>query len=339
MTSLRTAVIGLGRMGTARADIAHAHEASQVVAVYDPRADLVETACRRYGAAVLPDPMAHPVGDGVDVVVLAAPNVVKDRLLERLVAQGKPILCEKPAAVSRASWEAITEQVVKFGTPLKIGFNYRYFDSVRKLREMVVGREVGEPINYRLAHGHGGRVDYERDWRFDRSVSGGGELLDQGCHAIDLACWLFGAPTVGAAMLQRGSWTDSSSVDDNAAVLLDHSGVLGSIQVSWTQWENIFRFEVACTAGTLTCTGLHGGYGPAVLTIGRREEPGKRPSVETMTFQDDARHTFEREWQEFVDAAADGKPPAAAWRTQAEQVVEAVDNLYTEAHWCAQRSQ
>jgi predicted dehydrogenase len=114
-------------------------------------------------------------------------------------------------------------------------------------------------------YGHGGRPGYDREWRADPALSGGGELIDQGAHLIDLSRWF-----LGDFLSVRGSartWFWDMPVEDNGFLLLETAGgQVAFLHASWTEWKNLFSFEIAGRVGKLEISGLGGSYGTERLT-------------------------------------------------------------------------
>ena len=155
------------------------------------------------------------------------------------------------------------------------------------------------------------RLGYEQEWRARRSVSGGGELVDQGMHLFDLSYSIFGPLPLNASLLRTAYWP--MEVEDNAVVVLGDNtdGPWTMFHASWTEWKNLFSLEIFCRSAKLQVDGLTGSYGPQRLSIySMRPELGP-PDLETIEFPADD-ESWSREWQEFTDAihGADGRPLA-----------------------------
>ena len=161
----------------------------------------------------------------------------------------------------------------------------------------------------RARYGHGGRLGYESEWRARRAVSGGGELVDQGMHLLDLSYALLGPLPLHSALLRTAFWP--MEVEDNAVVILGDraDGPWTMFHASWTEWKNLFSLEIFCRSAKLQVDGLARSYGAQRLTIySMRPELGP-PDVETTDFAADD-ESWRREWQEFAEAihASDDRP-------------------------------
>ena len=174
-------------------------------------------------------------------------------------------------------------------------------------------------------HGHGGRHGLEHEWRANAAVAGGGELLDQGVHLIDLFRWMAGEEIATAQAVVATEFWPIRPLEDAAFCLLrSASGVNCSLVVSLMEWKNRFSFELVGARGALTVEGLGGSYGPEALTIVRRPEQFGVPQVERVEFKD-PEQCWTDEWAEFVSAVREGRAPLGDARDSlaALRVVEA----------------
>jgi predicted dehydrogenase len=201
------------------------------------------------------------LGDSeVDVIIVAAANVALASIALQAVKAGKHVLVEKPGAISSAELAEIESAAVASGALVRIGYNHRFHPSFRKAYQLLQQEDLGEPMFIRGRYGHGGRVGYEREWRMDPARSGGGELIDQGVHLIDLAASFLGEFVTVEGHSATYFW--DTRVDDNAFLSLrTGSGQTAWLQVSCTEWKNLFSFEIYFKRAKLHIEGLGGSYG------------------------------------------------------------------------------
>ena len=155
-------------------------------------------------------------------------------------------------------------------------------------------------MNMRIRYGHGGRSGMEKEWRASKDLCGGGELLDQGVHAIDLIRWFAGEVNDVYAQVETKYWP--LEVEDNGfGILNTRNGVSCVVHVSWTNWKNIFSLEVFGEMGYVKVEGLGGSYGQEVLEIGKRKEEGGRPNIEIIEYPPED-VSWRNEWLEFKNA-------------------------------------
>jgi predicted dehydrogenase len=159
----------------------------------------------------------------------------------------------------------VGDAVARTGAKVRVGFNHRHHRAFRRAREIVDTGALGALTHVRARYGHGGRLGYEKEWRFDPTISGGGEAIDQGIHLIDLARWFLGDFAVVEGAVPTYYW--DAPVEDNAFFLLrTASSQVASLHASWTEWKNTFSFELFGLHGKLEVTGLGGSYGTERLT-------------------------------------------------------------------------
>jgi predicted dehydrogenase len=177
---------------------------------------------------------------------------------------------------------------------------------------------IGEPMYVRARYGHGGRPDYNLEWRGDPEMAGGGELLDQGVHLIDLSRWFLGEfeqvfGSIGTYFWGFSQDRSNRNLEDNAFLSLrTETGRIAWLHASWTQWKNLFSFEIYGREGSLEVNGLAGHYGPQKLQITRRRAHGGPPELQELDFgsgkngntQDDV---WTHEWAAFISSVVDHK--------------------------------
>ena len=195
------------------------------------------------------------------------------------------------------------------GRLVKVGFNHRFHPAIAQAVGEAHSGRFGEVLSAHARYGHGGRAGYEREWRMRPEVSGGGELLDQGMHLLDLCHWLLGPLPVHSSLLRNQFW--DAPVEDNAVVILGRpdAGPWATFHVSWTDWKNTFSLEIACRTAKLQVDGLAGSYGPQTLRVfAMRPELGP-PDVAETTFPAQDR-SWAAEWEHLSAAilAGDGRP-------------------------------
>ncbi len=203
--------------------------------------------------------------DDVDVVFAATTHDMLAPIAAEAAAAGKHVLIEKPGARRAAELDAVAEAAARTGALVRVGFNHRYHRALRKAREIFLSGALGEMMYVRGRYGHGGRPGYETEWRAVPEKSGGGELIDQGAHLIDLARWFLGDFTRVRGALRTFFW--KMPVEDNGFLLLETAaGQVAFLHAGWTEWKNLFHLEIVGRVGKLEIAGLGGSYGTERLT-------------------------------------------------------------------------
>lgn len=260
---MRAGIIGCGLIGRKRAE--SLGTAATLVACADPAVERARDLAARSGARASADWRSVVDAPDVDLVVIATPHDSLAHITLAAVERGKHVLVEKPAARSATELAPVVAEAERRNALVRVGFNHRYHRAFRKARELVDQGVLGELMFLRARYGHGGRLGYDKEWRADAAVSGGGELIDQGVHLIDLARWFLGDFPEIDGTAQTYFW--DMRVDDNAFLMLRTA----KRQVAWlhasaTEWKNTFSMEIYGRDGKLQIDGLGGSYGTERLT-------------------------------------------------------------------------
>jgi predicted dehydrogenase len=261
--------------------------------------------------------------DDVDAVIVSTTNNWLAPISIGALQGGKHVLCEKPPGRNPEEAQQMMEAARANGRRLKIGFSHRHHAAVWKARELFDQGSIGEPLFIRCRYGHGGRPGYEQEWRTDPEIAGGGELLDQGIHAIDLFRWFLGDFVEVVGFTQTYFWRKifptsdiqspiSNLIEDNSFALFRTArGGVASLHASWTQWKNLFSFEVFGQDGYLIVEGLGGSYGMERLRVGGRKVEGGAPEEQVLEFPGPD-ISWEAEWREFASAIQESREPLAS---------------------------
>jgi predicted dehydrogenase len=212
---------------------------------------------------------------------------------------------------------------------LRVGFNHRYHPAVRRAAELVRAGAIGRVLTLRARYGHGGRPGLEHEWRSDPALAGGGELLDQGVHVVDLFHRLAGLPDEAFAFVQTAVWPIAPLEDNAYGLLRFRDGAVGQLHASMTQWKNLFSLEVQGETGAVVVEGLGGSYGLERLLIMERAFEGGPPAVREEKFPGDD-VSWMLEWDAFV-AAIDGNGTDEGGPEDGVAAMRIIDALYRSA--------
>ena len=263
--------------------------------------------------------------DDMEVVVVCTTNNWLAPITIAALNASKHVLCEKPLGRNLSEAQEMVAAARKSGRILKTGFNHRHHPAIWQAYQLYTEGAIGEPMFVRCVYGHGGRPGYENEWRGDPDLAGGGELLDQGVHVVDLCRWFLGQFSEVFGRTSTFLWPVDPLEDNAFALMWTANGRLASLHTSWTQWRNRFDFEVYGRDGFLRVAGLGGSYGTERLTLGRRRPQSGPPEETTWEFPgpDLSWHV---EWVEFTAAIREGRRPIGDGEDglQAMQLVEAI---------------
>jgi predicted dehydrogenase len=204
----------------------------------------------------------------VDIVIVATTNDCLAEVGIASVRSGKHVIVEKPAARNLNELKAFIDAANETRTKVRVGFNHRYHPALQKARALFDQGALGQLMFIRGRYGHGGRLGYENEWRAQPDVSGGGELIDQGVHLIDLARWFLGDITHVDGFAHTYFW-DMPVEDNGFMILRTPQDQTAFLHVSCTEWKNTFSFEIYGRQAKLHIEGLGGSYGVERLTYYR----------------------------------------------------------------------
>ncbi len=324
---LRVGIVGAGRIGAKRArEIARSMD--KLIAVADQNPHRARALAREYGCRAEVNWEALLTARDIDAVVVATTHKWLAPIATRALEAGKHVLCEKPLAMTANEAEALVAVAEHTGLKLKTGFNHRHHPALWEAHALNQAGHIGRLLLIRCRYGHGGRAGYEQEWRANPDESGGGELLDQGIHAFDLFRWFGGEFNEVYAAIERAFWP--MAVEDNAfCILRTAAGQIATLHASWTQWKNLFSFEVFGEQGYLIIEGLGDSYGRGRLVIGRRPLNFGAPIEEQIEYAEED-SSWTREWEEFTSAIREDRQPLAdgfdGW-----QALRLVDAAYESA--------
>jgi predicted dehydrogenase len=233
-----------------------------LVAVADKAEDRARKLAERspHIQAILTDWRPIVAMPDVQVVIVATTNDSLAEITLAAVEAGKHVLVEKPAARSSRELEPVARAVRAKGVVVKAGFNHRFHPALQKAKQIFTAGDIGPLMFIRGRYGHGGRVGYDREWRADPKIAGGGEMLDQGVHLIDLARWFAGDFPHVTGKIATYFW--KMPVEDNGfALLTTATGQTAFLHASCTEWKNMFSLEIYGQTGKLQIDGLGGSYG------------------------------------------------------------------------------
>jgi predicted dehydrogenase len=246
----------------------------------------------------------------IDTVIVCTPTYLHLPMSIEAFNHGKHVLCEKPLGRNPEEAGKIIEAAQLNNRILGSGFNHRFHPAVYKAHEMLDQGFIGKINFMRCRYGHVGREGYEKEWRGKAEMTGGGQLMDQGVHVIDLFRWFLGDFKEAVGFVNTFHW-DIKPLEDNAFGLLrTDEGQTASLHVSWTQWKNLFSLEIFGQEGYLLIDGLGGSYGTEKLISGKRptsNEPFKQEVIEFTS----ADNSWNMEWQDFSEAIINGRQPLA----------------------------
>ncbi|NQT81089.1 MAG: Gfo/Idh/MocA family oxidoreductase [Candidatus Aminicenantes bacterium] len=328
--SYSVAIIGAGLIGKKRAAALNSTKSCRLLVTIDVDKSASESVAKEFGGETESDWLKVVNRKEIDIVTVATINKFLAPICISSLRNGKHVLCEKPLGRNTRESEKIIEAATNSKVILKTGFNHRHHPAIFKAKKLVESGAIGNIYYIRCVYGHGGRPGYEKEWRSSKDLCGGGELLDQGVHVVDLFRWFLGELEEVYGKINTFYW--NMKVEDNAfAMFKTKKGQVALMHTSWTQWKNKFLFEVFGEKGYLIVDGLGGSYGTEKLIIGKRKYKnheqflGGPPDEEIIEFPGPD-ISWTEEWKELVSAINENREPLGSGNDglMANKLIEAV---------------
>lgn len=326
--TLKAVIVGYGKMGKIRAACIDRHAAMELIAVCDlvPQ-DLPSGVqfCDDYKQLLMVKP---------DVVFVCAVNKYLPEIVCYFLKAGVHVFCEKPPGRTKEDVELMLEEERKNpGIKLKFGFNHRYHQAILDAKSIIDKGRLGRILWLRGVYGKGGGSRYDRNWRNKKDIAGGGILIDQGIHMVDLFRLFCGEFTDVKSFISRSYWP--VEVEDNVFVLLRNcQGQVGTLHSSATQWQYKFLLEIYLEKGYVTIQGILSStrnYGTETLRIARclyDKEGYPQPNPEeTISYYEEDR-SWAQELEEFVTCIKEGTPITVGSCLEALRTMDLIERIY-----------
>lgn len=260
MDKVRMGVIGIGNMGHCHAEniVAGKIEGMELTAVADIKAERLEWAQEHLGEKVARFATAEELMDSglVDGVIIAVPHYFHPPYAIMAFEKGLHVVCEKPAGVYTKAVREMNEAARKSGKTFAMMFNQRTDHIYRKMKEIIDSGEMGaiKRTNWLITDWYRTQAYYDSgDWRATWSGEGGGVLMNQAPHNLDLWQWICGMPTRVRAFCHNGKWHNIEVEDDVTAYVEYENGATGVFITTTADCPGDNRFEVMCERGKLVC--------------------------------------------------------------------------------------
>ncbi|MEM3401981.1 MAG: Gfo/Idh/MocA family oxidoreductase [Candidatus Hadarchaeales archaeon] len=320
---MRIGIIGAGLVGSKRAKAIGDHQLLAVADINESRARELAAAHRCRWTKDWKDVVAD---DSIDLVIVSTTNDWLAPITIEAIKNGKHVLVEKPAARNPPELQKVIEVAKKHPElKVKVGFNHRFHPAIQKAKEIFESGRFGRLMYIRGRYGHGGRKGYEKEWRAKPEIAGGGEMLDQGIHLVDLCRWFGGDFDVAMGYCATMFW--DMEVEDNCFALLKNKrGAVAWLHASWTEWKNLFSFEIFCERGKLEINGLGGSYGEETLTCYKMRPEFGVPDKEVFSWKGED-VSWRKELEHFV-AAIEKKKPISGTLEDAAAAMKLIFDIY-----------
>ena len=232
-------------------------------------------------------------------VVVATTHDSLFEITKKCAFKLKNVLVEKPGCKNLKEARELLAFQKKLKVKIYVGFNHRFHESFLEIKRELAKKDYGELMFIRGRYGHGGRLGYEKEWRANKKISGGGELVDQGSHLIDLSLFFEDKFKYYKSHNETFFW--NMDVEDNAFLMLKSKKSISWLHASWTEWKNLFSFEIYFKKAKFHVEGLGGSYGQETLTKYFMKDEMGIPEIE-QNFYDNEDMSWAKELDTFLNS-------------------------------------
>jgi len=329
---LNVGIIGYGKVGKIRHECIKNHPHLELIGICD-----VDTkVCQNMGVTYYPH-YEDLLRASPDIVFVCTFNCYIPKITSDAISRGIHVFTEKPPGKVLEDVKNI-ENAVKRNQNIKVkfGFNHRYHEGIIEAKAIVDKGRLGKIMWMRGVYGKAGGPGYDKNWRNIRNLSGGGILIDQGIHMLDLFRYFCGEFDEVKSFIGRSYWP--VEVEDNVFALLRNSetGQTAMIHSSATQWQHKFLLEIYMERGYLEIDGILSStrtYGRETLKIARcvydeNGYPLPNPQ-EIMTYYNND-NSWNTEINDFVECIKENKPVTNGNIEDAIKIMELVQRIYND---------
>ena len=329
MIKLKVGIAGFGVVGKRRFQYINEHPSLKVTAICEQNSFEKDLEYSKINCYTKYQDLLDK--EDLDIVFVCLTNNIAAEVTIASLKKGLHVFCEKPPGMNVEEIEKVIETEKRFpNLKLKYGFNHRYHESIKKALEIVNSRELGEVINLRGVYGKSMIVPFDGGWRSKRKLSGGGILLDQGIHMLDLMRLFCGEFNEIKSFVSNDFW--KHDVEDNAyALMKDKKGRIATLNSTATQWQHKFSLEISLTLGYIELHGMLSGsksYGEEQIIIGKREleSPNGQMEKKTVKFLND--NSWKEEIDEFESCITNNHPISSGSSKDALECMKLVFKIY-----------
>ena len=283
MKKINVAIIGAGLIGRKRA--LFLPKGAHLATICDTDKKKAQRFAREFNCQSETD-WKKVVNDfHIEALIISTPNKYLSKIAASAILHGKHVLVEKPGGRSTKDLEEIIKAYGYKKVVVMFGYNHRYHPAILKAKEIVDSKKFGEVLFIRAKYGHGGRLGYEKEWRFDKDIAGGGELLDQGSHLIDLVNYFSGELKYHGSFVGTLFW--KTKLEDTSFLLLKGGNVAANLSATCLEWKNLFSFEIMLRTAKIQIDGLGRSYGAEKLTLYKMSKKMGPPKITEHNFPDE----------------------------------------------------
>ena len=330
MNKVKFGIAGYGKMGKIREESILNSSDAKLISIYE-----ISEHSHNDKGIVLCNSFDELLATDIDAVIVSAYVSVAADYVIRALSRGKHVFCEKPPSMTAKEMKKVIEIEKKMRKVLKYGFNHRFHYSVMEAKKVINDGGMGKMLWMRGVYGKAGSIDFHDNWRNYKNYSGGGILLDQGIHMIDLFRYFSNDEfTCLSSHLTSSFW--NVECEDNAFLTLkSKNDIVATLHSSATQWKHKFLLEMAFENGYINLDGILSStrsYAPETMIIGKREFEDVTFAMgkpkESITYYEYDK-SWELELKEFIEAINGISAVKNGTSNDALEIMKLIDNVYS----------
>jgi predicted dehydrogenase len=329
MNKLKVGIAGYGVVGKRRKECVAQHPDMELIAVCDRN-----FLCDEKNGDNINYYQSYKtlLNEELDVLIVCLTNEIAPEVTVAGLEKGLHVFCEKPPGRNVEDIRKVIDVEKRFpNLKLMYGFNHRYHDSVLEALRIINSNELGKIINLRGVYGKSQLITFNQpDWRTKREIAGGGVLLDQGIHMVDLMRLIAGEFTEVHSFIENSHW--NYDVEDNAyALMKTENGIVAMMNSSATQWRHRFHLDINLEKGSLILGGILSGsksYGAETLTVVSANPENDRGDPKEVTTRYNTDPSWNTEIKEFADCIINNKNITSGTSDDALQTMKLVYKIY-----------
>lgn len=294
---MKIAIIGTGVQAIKRILAIKQADKDEIVFIASSSRDRARLIAQKYNIASFGIEKDLLIRQDIDAIVVCSTTDNHYQTCLQGINHGWHILCEKPLTKTVSEAKELIKKADEKGVLLKCGFNHRHYPGIIKAKSIVDKLELGKILSIRCNYGICGREKFQDEWRADPKKTMGGQLIEQGVHAIDLFHF-FGAEIESVYCVTENLYFNTSPIEDNAFFIgkcVDK--IICTLNTSFTEWINNFEFHINLEGGYIKVSGLGPSYGGHSIEYLKKDF--KAPFSKSVITYNPTDLSFTNEWLEF----------------------------------------
>lgn len=278
---MNIAIIGAGLIGQKRAD--NLPPGTTIITICDINIEKAAALATKCGSGIEKNWKKVISDPRINAIFIATTHNLLTTIGKEAIRNRKHVMIEKPGGTTPQDIDMLIRSHKKTPVVVAFGYNHRFHPSIQKAKEIIDSGQYGPILFIRAKYGHGARVNYEKEWRFNKKISGGGELIDQGPHLIDLVNFFGVKMKDTSSRISTVFW--QTKLEDTAFIIAKNSQrQLVNLSVSCVEWKNTFSFEIMLKTAKIQIDGLGKSYGQERLTLYRMKPEMGPPDMDVFEY-------------------------------------------------------